>query len=381
MLRPMNTHPATRLAYLDCNATMPIRPAVIQRMGEILAEPGNASSVHGFGRRARKAVEDARAAIAALAGTDPNYVVFTGGATESNNTVIRSYAGQPIIVSAIEHPSVLECAPDAIRAPVLPNGVIDMDALENLLRQHQPALLCVMYVNNETGVIQPVAECVRLARRVSPQTHIHCDAVQAAGRIPIDFSALQVDTLTLSAHKMGGPQGVGALIMAPGTRLTRLLHGGGQEKRQRAGTENVAGIAGFGVAATMAAESLADAARLGVLRDKMEAALLAHEPRLTVHGADAPRVTNTTQISLPGIGAETQLMALDLAGVAVSSGAACSSGTIKPSPVLKAMGVADSRALGALRVSLGWSTTKEDIDQFIAAWKDMHARIRDRIAE
>ena len=361
--------------YLDCNATMPIRPAVIETMARVMADPGNASSIHLYGRRARKVTEGARQSVAALAGANPAYVVFTGGATESNNTVIKTFAGQTVMTSTIEHPSVMDAAPNAHRVPVTRDGIIDMAALETMLAEHKPALLSIMLVNNETGAIQPVADIVRMARRVSPATRIHTDAVQAAGRIPIDFPALQVDYLTLSAHKMGGPQGAGAIIMAPGAKIEKLLHGGGQEKRQRPGTENIAAIAGFGVAAAIAQQSIADFQSLAILRDDLEKTLLAHEPRLVVFGTVAPRVANTSQIALPGIAAETQLMALDLDGIAVSSGSACSSGTVKPSHVLKAMGASDTQALGALRISMGWATTKEDIDQFITAWKKMHARI------
>ena len=368
------------LVYLDCNATMPVRPEAVAAMMRALAEPGNASSVHGYGRRARRMVEDARAAIAALVGTDPNYVTFTGGATESNNTILRTHESGGVMMCATEHPSVRECLPDAIRVPVKSDGVIDMAVLESLLVEHCPALLSVMLVNNETGVIQPVADIVRLVRRLSPDTRVHTDAVQAAGRIEIDFSALQVDYMTLSAHKMGGPQGVGALIAAPGADIQPLLRGGGQERRKRAGTENVAAIAGFGVAADIARERMDEMQALEPLRDALEARLLALEPRLKISGRWAPRVGNTMHIVLPGVAAETQLMALDLSGICVSSGSACSSGTVKPNTVLKAMGASDTEALSALRVSMGWNTTQSDLDRFSAAWETMHARVRDKVA-
>jgi len=370
---------AKRLTYLDCNATMPLKPAVIDMMAASLSETGNASSIHGPGRAARKTIEDARAHIAAMVATNPAYVFFTGGATEANNTVLNTFKGGKIFVSAIEHPSVLEAAPVAQKIPVTPDGVIDMAKLETMLAD-KPDLISVMLVNNETGVIQPVADIVKLVRKISPQTRVHTDSVQAAARIPLDFSALQVDYLSLSAHKFGGPQGVGALILAPGAKVEKLLRGGGQEKRQRAGTENVAAIAGFGKAAELAVTDLPAFQALTALRDGVENELSAHEPRLKIFGRDAPRVSNTTQIALPGIAAETQMMALDLGGVAVSSGSACSSGTVKVSHVLDAMGVAPAEALGALRVSLGWGTTAKDIDQFIAAWKDMHGRIKTKIA-
>lgn len=366
--------------YLDYNATAPTRPAVIAAITAALAQTGNASSIHGFGRKARKMIEDARTQIATLCACDRNYVTFTSGGTESNNTAIKSFTGARILVSAIEHPSVLEAAPSAERIPITSSGVVDLAALEQMLTHGAPvALIAVMLVNNETGVIQPVAEIVRLVRRVSPQTRVHCDAVQAAGKIAIDFSALQVDSLALSAHKIGGTHGVGALIIAPGADIRALIHGGGQEKRMRAGTENVAGIAAFGIAANEAIKDLEKIKTLSDWRDRIERELSAIEPRLKIFGSHAPRVGTTTQIGLPGIPAETQLMALDLAGIAVSSGSACSSGTVKTSHVLKAMGASDNDAMGALRISMGWATTAADIDRFIAAWTTMHARLKDKI--
>jgi len=365
--------------YMDCNATMPIKPGVVSVMSAVLGETGNASSIHRHGRMARKHIEESRTQVAALVQTNPAYVFFTSGATESNNVVLKSFQGKRVLISAIEHPSVIESAPGAEKIPVNADGIVDIAGLEKMLQQ-ATALVSIMLVNNETGIIQPIAEIVRLIRKISPATQIHTDAVQAAGRIAIDFSALQVDFMSLSAHKMGGPQGAGALIMAPGAKIEKLLHGGGQEKRQRAGTENVAAIAGFGKAAELALTGMEQFQSLAAFRDRIEEKLLAAEPRLKIYGRNSPRVSNTTQLALPGIAAETQLMALDLAGVSVSSGSACSSGTVKTSHVLQAMGIADQDAMGALRISLGWHTTKEEIDDFIAAWLDMHARIKDKIA-
>ncbi len=367
--------------YLDCNATMPLKPAVVEAMYAVLHVPGNASSVHGFGRRARQHMEDARHAVATLIGTDPAYILFTAGATESNNTVLNSFRGERILMSAIEHPSVRNVAENAGIIPVTAQGIVDLNALESLLQQQKPALVSVMLVNNETGIIQPVADIVRMVRRLSPQTRVHTDAVQALGRIPVDFTALQVDYMSLSAHKMGGPQGAGALVVAPGTKIEKLLKGGGQEKRQRAGTENIAAIAGFGKAAMLAQHDMPAFQALALLRDMLEERLLAIAPQLKIFGRDTPRVANTSQIVLPGIAAETQLMALDLDGIAVSSGSACSSGSVKPNTVLKAMGASDTEALSALRVSLGWQSTAEDIDRFVAAWEAMHKRTRNRIRE
>lgn len=353
------------MIYLDHNATTAVRPQVIDCVCDVMRQTGNASSVHAMGRDARARIEDARRALAGLCAVEPKGVIFTSGATEANNTVLRHYAanGGRVLVSGTEHPSVLEAAPDAVRIPVLANGLVDMPALERLLAQTPaPALVSVMLVNNETGVIQPVAEITRLARAAGAR--IHTDAVQAAGRIAIDITALGADYLTLSAHKMGGPQGVGALVVTPAAPPVKLLHGGGQERRQRAGTENVAGISGFGLAATLAREGLAAYQRLAALRDSIERRIAG----ITVFGADAPRVANTTCFALQGTPADTQLMALDLAGICVSSGSACSSGSVKPSHVLGAMGIAPDIAATALRVSLGWATSEADVDTFIETY-------------
>lgn len=365
--------------YLDYNASGVMRPAVAKLMAALLAQPGNASSIHAFGRAARKHVERARAQVADLAGTHPNYVTFTSGATESNNAVLKHFAGRTIFISAIEHPSVFESAPDAIKIPVTPDGVIDLDALDDLLDRHAPALISVMLVNNETGVIQPFAEIARRARIKHPGVFLHCDAVQAAGKIPFALALLGADYLSLSAHKMGGPQGVGALLCGPGSEAVPYIHGGGQEKRQRAGTENVAGIAGFGLAAEIAQAGLADSEKLAALRDQLEARLQAAAPEIVIFGHNAPRVANTVNIGLPGIAANTHLMSLDIEGIACSSGSACSSGTVKPSHVLEAMGAADALSSHALRISMGWATTPDDINRLAEAWLKMYDRVKDKI--
>jgi cysteine desulfurase len=367
-------------AYLDYNATAPLRPAAKEAMLRAFDCAGNASSIHADGRAARSIVERAREDIAQACGTISTQITFASGATEANNAVLRTFQGERILVSAIEHPSVLETAPDAEKIPVTQDGVIDIQAFETMLRGGPvPTLVSIMLVNNETGAIQPVGELARLARSIHPKIFIHTDAAQALGRIPLDFGSYQADYMSLSAHKIGGPQGVGALIVAPGARPARLLTGGGQEKRQRAGTENVAGIAGFGAAAADAVAKLDDFAQLADLRDRMERDIRAIEPRVVIAGGNAPRVANTSCIALPGIPAETQLMALDLAGIAVSSGSACSSGTVKISHVLQAMKLPASVAGGALRISTGWATTPFDVDRFVEAWRAMHARLKDRV--
>jgi cysteine desulfurase len=368
--------------YLDYNATAPIRPEVRDAVIAAFDVAGNPSSVHGFGRRARRLVEDARAEVAALAGVMPARVVFTSGGTEANTAALRATGRTSILVSAIEHDSVLETAPDAVRIPVTADGLVDLAALERLLAEcREPALVSVMRVNNETGVIQPVADVTRIAH--AHGALVHCDAVQAAGRIPLEVDQLGIDLLTLSAHKLGGPHGVGALVVRDGIPIAPVLRGGGQEQRRRAGTENVAGIAGFGAAARLAREgmeahSTLAPSTLAELRDDLERRLVraaqeAGKPAV-LYGRAAPRVTNTACVSMPGVTSETQIMTMDLAGIAVSAGAACSSGKVKASHVLTAMGVPADQAASAIRVSLGWGTTLNDIDRFVEAWTALRRR-------
>lgn len=360
--------------YLDHNATTPLKPAVRDAMIEAMDLVGNPSSVHAFGRRARRAVEDARAAVAALVGVKPAQVLFTGSGTEANNMALRGFPGRRVLTSAIEHESVLAAVADADRLPVTPSGALALDALAEALERVEPnrALLSLMVANNETGVLQPVAEAAALAR--ARGALVHADAVQAAGRLPLSLSALGVDLLTLSAHKLGGPAGVGALILAEGLEPDALVRGGGQEKRKRAGTENLLGIVGFGTAARLAREELPAAAALAPLRDRLEREALAAAPLARVMGADAPRVPNTSCLVLPGLSGETQVMALDLAGVAVSAGSACSSGKVKPSHVLAAMGADAASASSAIRVSLGWTSDDAAVDRFLAAWSALARR-------
>lgn len=358
--------------YLDYNATAPLKPAVIEAVASALAETGNPSSVHRFGRAARRAVETAREQVAALVNAAPSSVVFTSSGTEANNLALHQAGSRPVLVSAIEHDSVLRVARDATRIPVTRDGIVDLDALDRLLAGTSGALVAVMLANNETGVIQPVADVARIAH-----THgalVHCDAAQAAGKIAVDMRALGVDTLALSAHKFGGPQGVGALVVADRVAVTPLVAGGGQERGRRAGTENVAGIAGFGVAASLAAADLPRMDEIARLRDAMENRLRSTAPEAVIFGAAAKRLPNTICIAMPGVAAETQVMALDLAGVAVSAGAACSSGKVKASHVLTAMD-AGALAGSAIRVSAGWRSTAVDFDRFAEAWTSLWARL------
>ncbi len=294
----------TTSVYLDYNATAPVHPEVAAALARVMAHPGNPSSVHGFGRLMRAQVEDAREAVAALVGARPAGVVFTGSGSEANNLALRGCGRERILVSAIEHESVLAAPPDAIAVPVRTDGRVSLTHLAALLaRDDRPALVSVMLANNETGVIQPLREIAQLAREYGAL--VHCDAVQAAGRIAIDMPALGVHMLTLSAHKIGGPQGVGALILAPGVDIVRQIYGGGQERGRRAGTENVAGIVGFGVAAGLAEKGLSRATRMSALRDDLETRARLAVPGTIVHGATSPRLGNTSCLGVPDIAAET----------------------------------------------------------------------------
>jgi cysteine desulfurase len=355
--------------YLDYNATAPIRPEARLAVAAAFDTVGNPSSVHGFGRAARKIVEDAREAVAAMAGASAAEVVFTSGASEANAQALLRCGRQRVLVTAVEHASVLEAVADAIRIPVDGDGVVDLDALDAMLAiDKTPAVVAVMLVNNETGVVQPVAKAAAVAKRHGAL--LLCDAVQAAGKIEIDFKSLGADMMSFSAHKLAGPQGSGALIVTDRIGIDALIQGGGQERGRRGGTENTPGIAGFGAAAEIAL-ARRDHARIRGLRDRMEREALARVPEARIFGTGAPRIGNTTCIAIPGRPAATQVMALDLEGIAVSAGAACSSGKVKSSHVLDAMGVGPDWSDHAIRVSLGWATSEADIDRFLEVWTTM----------
>ena len=367
--------------YLDWNATAPLRPQARAAALAALDSSGNPSSVHAEGRAARRLIEEAREKVAALVAAEPRNVVFTSGGTEANMLALTPASGPDgkapdrLLISALEHPSVLAggrfAAAAVQRVPATGDGRIDLAALADALAalEGRRALVSLMLANNETGVVQPVSEAARLTHEAGGVLHV--DAVQAAGRIPCDINAIGADLLTLSGHKIGAPKGVGAVVRrdAGVPFPAPLIKGGGQERGARAGTENVAGIAAFGAAATAALMDLsAEAGNMRALRDRLEAGLRSVSPDLVVFGAGAERLPNTTLFALNGMKAETAVIAFDLEGVAVSSGAACSSGKVQPSHVLAAMGVPPELARAAVRVSLGPTTTQSEIDRTIQAW-------------
>jgi cysteine desulfurase len=378
--------------YLDHNATVPPHPEVQAVMAEAARERwGNPQSVHAWGRRARAVVEDAREQVAALVGCAPRQVTFTSGATEANNAVLKGRAlavGGTLLVGATEHASVRQPARylaergfAAADIPVDDQGRITAEALRQALRAHAPvALVSVMWANNETGTVQPIAELAAVCAEHG--VPLHSDAVQAAGKLAVDYPGSGVAALSLSGHKLGGPQGVGALIRDPDTlALDPLLHGGGHERDRRAGTENVAGIAGFGCAARLAREGRVEAAEhTRRLRDRLEARVRAGIAGAQVVSAGAERLPNTSCLLLPGVEAETLLMTLDLEGIACSSGSACASGGLKPSAALLAMGYTEAQARTALRISLGAASTAEEVDRFAEALPAVVDRLRQRAA-
>lgn len=355
--------------YLDANATEPLRPEARAALLAALDLPGNPSSVHAAGRAARRVLESVREGIAARFGAASADVVLTAGGTEANALAVRGLAaGRRVLVGATEHPAVLAAAPGAEALPVRADGTLDLDALEAALRAGPPALVCLMAANNETGVLHPLDEAAALCR--AQGAWLHVDAVQAAGRVPVSLAALGAQSLAVSGHKLGGPKGAGALLLAPGVAPAALVAGGGQEKGRRGGTEPLPALAGMAAAAEAA--DPAAAARLSALRDAIEAGCVALGAE--VAGAGAPRLPNTTSLVLPGVAAETQVIALDLAGVRVSAGAACSSGKVGRSHVLAAMGLGE-KAGQAIRVSLPWNAPDDAAERFVAAWRAMRERL------
>ena len=375
--------------YFDYNATTPLAPEVIEAVVRTTRDQfGNASSVHHFGQQAKGVLDEARSAIAMLINGDPSEVVFTSGGTESDNFAIRGSAEaleptgrRHLIASAIEHEAVLNTlkalARRGWRTTLLPadqTGVVSPDQLREVLTD-DTALVSVMHANNEIGTIQPIAELARIAHERGAL--MHTDAVQSVGKIPVDVRALGVDLLSLSAHKFNGPKGAGALWVKRGTRMQPILTGGKHERSRRAGTENVPAIAGLGVAARLAAGKMAaEGARVGALRDRLEAGVLKSVPATVVNGAPQLRVPNTTNISFDRVEAESLLIALDLDGIAVSTGSACSSGTLEPSHVLRAMGFPAHRTQNSLRFSLGLFSTEEEVERVIEVLPRLVEKLR-----
>ncbi len=375
--------------YLDYNATTPLAPQVVDAVVATTRDVfGNASSVHHFGQQAKAALDDARTAVATLIGADPSEVVFTSGGTEADNLAIRgaAEAAEPsrrrhLVASAIEHEAVLNTLKALARrgwrttlVPVDQSGIVSADRVREAMAD-DTALVSVMHANNEIGTIQPIAEIAAVAHERGAL--MHTDAVQSAGKIPVDVRALGVDLLALSAHKLNGPKGAGALWVKRGTRMLPILTGGKHERSRRAGTENVPAIAGFGTAARLAAAKMnTEGARVAALRDRLEASVLREVPGTAVNGAIEARVPNTTNISFERVEAESLLIALDLEGIAVSTGSACSSGTLEPSHVLRAMGFPAHRTQNSLRFSLGMFSTDADVDRVVAVLPALVEKLR-----
>ena len=359
--------------YLDYNATAPVLPEVSAAIGEVLGITGNPSSVHQDGRKVRALIEDARDSVAALVQCNPEAVTFTSGGTEANAMAIQGLLGaqavSTVLCSSVEHPSVLENVEPLYHLPVDHNGVLDLSALEKALQSNPtPVLVCIMFANNETGVIQPV-------KLVSDLVHSYgglvlCDAVQAPGKAPLDMKELDADFLTLSAHKIGGTQGVGALINREGVDLRPLFPGGGQEKKRRPGTENSPGIIGFGIAAKIAGER-DTTLRVEEMRNRLEDALMKARPDAVISGQGTKRLPNTTNIAIPGMSSERQVINLDLAGFSITSGSACSSGKMAKSHVLLAMGVDSELVESAIRISISHDTQWQELEKFVAVWASL----------
>lgn len=375
--------------YFDHNATTPVDPGVLEVVVRVLRDEfGNASSVHHFGQRAKGVLDDARSAVAALLGGEPSEIVFTSGGTEADNFALRGVAEaleptgrKHLIATTIEHEAVLVTLKALAKRgwtvtllPVGASGIVAPEALESAITR-ETAVVSVMHANNEIGTVQPIADLARIAH--AHGAVFHTDAVQSAGKIPVDVRSLGVDLLSISAHKFYGPKGAGALWIKRGTRVAAILTGGKHERSRRAGTENVPGIAGLGAAAQLAKKKIAsESVRLATLRDRIEEAILVTVPGTAINGSREPRVPNTTNISFEGIEAESLLIALDLEGVAVSTGSACSSGTLEPSHVLRAMGLSSHRTQNSIRISLGAGNTDAEADAFLQKLPSVVAKLR-----
>lgn len=365
--------------YLDYNATAPILPEVAAAMSAVMQQgPYNASSVHGLGRKAAALIEKARGEVASALGAEGYNVVFTGSGTEANNLALKGSGLPHVIVSAVEHSAVMQAFPEAQKLLVDKNGIVCVETLKELLAtNHKPQvtpLISIQLANNETGVVQPIAEIAAIVHAAGGVLHV--DAVQAVGKMPLDVSRLHADSIAISAHKFGGPQGVGALLFKPGLEIKSQIVGGGQELGLRAGTHNVAGIVGLAEAAKALPETRKAYQVIAALRDRLEAEILAIAPEAAIAGKNSPRLPNTSLILMPGVKNETQLIHFDLQQIYVSAGAACSSGKVTVSHVLLAMGHPKEMAETAIRVSLGPTTTENDIAHFVACWKTLYLRTK-----
>jgi len=379
--------PVQEEIYLDFNSTTPVDPQVAEEMLTCLSRDfGNPSSIYSIGRTAKKAIEQARTRVAALIHAKPEEILFTSGGTEANTTALigTAYAleekGRHIITSQIEHKSVLSCSKfleqrgfEITHLPVSRYGIVDLDELDKAVRP-DTILISIMYANNEIGTIQPIEEIAGIARK--HKTRFHTDAVQAAGKIEIDVEKFDCDLMSLSSHKIYGPKGAGALFIRNGTDLCPIIFGGKQERGLRGGTENIPGIVGFGKAAQMAVDKLGEIGRLKTLRDKLYEGLLQEIPEIILNGHPEKRIPNTLNISIPGIEAEALVINLDLKGIFISAGSACTSGTVEPSHVLTALGVGDELAKASIRLSLGRYNTENDIQTVVTAISSIVARLR-----
>lgn len=351
------------MIYLDFNASTPILKAAHEAMIKTFDCVGNPSSVHSHGKNTRKILEQARAKIAVFFDIPTRNITFTSGATEANNLIIKGFNG-PVLISAIEHDSILKAHKDALTIPVNDQGIVDTCSLEKLLFTNQNALVCVQAVNNETGVIQPIPEILKICQKY--KSHLHIDAAQCIGKTTLNWGSLP--SFAISAHKFGGPKGIGAVIINQPLELTSLITGGGQERGLRAGTENIIGAAGMGAAI----EKVFDFEQLKPLQHRLETEILKICPTAMIFSNNVKRVSNTTLVAMPKVSSEVQLMHFDLNGISLSSGSACSSGKVKTSHVLTAMGILEQTAKCTIRISTGWTTTEHEIDQCIAVWAQLH---------
>ncbi|VAW07183.1 Cysteine desulfurase [hydrothermal vent metagenome] len=371
------------MIYFDHNATTPVKPEVIAETVRVMRDGGNPSSVHGVGRAARAVLEQSRNTIAEMLNCRPQKIIFTAGGTEANNMALNTGGIDHIILSCTEHDSILQAGLNSGRnsgkrldiLPVSENGLVAPDELKECLeRTRGNVLVSIMLANNETGVLQDIRQLARISHQAG--AIFHTDAIQALGKIPVDFRDLGVDMMSLSAHKVNGPQGAGVLVALEKIKIQSPASGGRQENGRRCGTENLAGIAGFAMAVSLLPQNLKSMDNIRIMRDRIEGEISHHAPEARFYGAGAPRLANTTTILMPDVASETQVMAFDLAGICVSSGSACSSGKVKPSHVVTAMGGTMDQALSTIRVSLGWNNTEQQVDEFIAAWKKLYNRKR-----